>query len=140
MTKSRKELKTMDEYIASFPKDVRIILDKIRREIRRAAPQAEEGISYGIPAFKLAGKDLVYFAGWKNHIGFYPIPSGANAFKTELARYKQGKGSVQFPLVEPIPYDLIRRIVKYRTIENLANGPRLHERVKPAKTKKPSKK
>lgn len=108
----------MDEYIAAFPQNVKDVLEKIRREIRESAPKAEGAISYGIPAFRLNGRVLVYFAAWKNHIGFYPIPSGTEAFKKELAPYKQGKGSVQFPFDKPIPYDLIEKIVRYRIKKN----------------------
>ncbi len=112
---------TIDEYIAGFPKDVQAILQHVRQTIREAAPDAEEKISYQMPAFTLKG-NLVYFAGFKNHIGFYPIPSGVEEFKEELSAYEQGKGSVQFPLDKPIPYDLISRIVKFRVKENLAKA------------------
>jgi uncharacterized protein YdhG (YjbR/CyaY superfamily) len=88
--------------------------------ILKAAPEASEAISYGIPTFKLNGRPLVYFAAWKNHIGFYPMPSAAKAFKRELSVYKQGKGSVQFPLDKPIPYGLVKKIVKFRVSENLS--------------------
>ena len=108
---------TIDEYIKTFPKEVQPLLEKVRRTIRKAAPGAVETISYQMPTFKLKGKGLVYFAGYKNHIGFYPIPSGVAAFKKELSPYKQGKGSVQFPLDKPIPYDLVTRIVRYRVKE-----------------------
>jgi len=118
METKRKVPKTIDEYIADFPKDVREILEMIRKTIHEAAPEAEEAISYQMPAFKLHG-NLVYFAAFKKHIGFYPIPSGVKKFKAELSMYEQGKGSVQFPLDRPIPYDLIRRIVKFRVEENL---------------------
>ncbi len=111
---------TIDEYIASFPEDVQKKLVQIRQTIRQAAPEAEETISYAIPTFKLKGRYLVYFAGHKNHIGFYPAPTGSEAFKEELAVYKTGKGSVQFPLNQPLPFDLITRIVKFRVKENLA--------------------
>jgi uncharacterized protein YdhG (YjbR/CyaY superfamily) len=110
--------KTIDEYIAGSPKDVQKILEKIRKTVHKAAPQAEETINYQMPAFKLYG-NLVYFAAFKKHIGFYPIPSGIEKFKAELSVYEQGKGSVQFPLDQPIPYDLISRIVKFRAAENL---------------------
>ena len=110
--------KNIDEYIADFPPDVQKILQKVRMTIRRAAPDADETISYKMPTFKLNG-NLAYFAGFKNHIGFYPIPKGIEKFKKELSAYKQGKGSVQFPLDQPIPYDLISRIVKFRVEENL---------------------
>jgi uncharacterized protein YdhG (YjbR/CyaY superfamily) len=123
MAKSKKQLKTIDEYIAAFPKEVQDVLEKIRSAIRESAPKAEEAISYGIPAFRLNGsRGSVYFAGWKNHIGFYPTPSGIEAFKKELAPFKQEKGSVQFPLDKPIPYDLVKKIVRYKVTENLEKG------------------
>ena len=122
MAKSKKQLKTADEYIAAFPKEVQDILEKIRSTIRESAPKAEEAISYGIPAFSLNGKGLVYFGAWKNHIGFYPTPSGIEAFKKELAPFKLEKGSVQFPLNKPIPYDLVKKIVRYRVTEILEEG------------------
>jgi uncharacterized protein YdhG (YjbR/CyaY superfamily) len=123
MAKSKKQLKTIDEYIAAFPKEVQDVLEKIRSAIRESAPKAEETISYGIPAFKLnGGRGSVYFAGWKNHIGFYPTPSGIEAFKKELAPFKQEKGSVQFPLDKPIPYELVKKIVRYRVTGNLEKG------------------
>jgi uncharacterized protein YdhG (YjbR/CyaY superfamily) len=112
---------TIDDYIAGFPGDVQAILQRIRQTIRQAAPDAQEKISYQMPAFTLKG-NLVYFGAFKNHIGFYPIPSGVEAFKEELSAYEQGKGSVQFPLDKPIPYDLISRIVKFRVEENLAKA------------------
>ncbi len=110
----RKQFGTMDEYIKTFPKDVQSILEKMRQTIRKAAPEAVEAISYQMPTFKLNGKNLIHFAAFKNHIGFYPIPSGIEAFKKELSPYKQGKGSVQFPLDKPIPYDLVKKIVIFR--------------------------
>jgi len=109
---------TIDEYIAGFPADIQEILQKIRKTIKDAAPDAQEAISYQMPTFKFHG-NLVHFAAFKNHIGFYPVPSGIEKFKAELSVYKQGKGSVQFPLDQPIPYDLISRVVKYRVEENL---------------------
>ncbi len=118
MPTNRATYTAIDEYIAAFPANVQEILQKIRATIRIAAPQAEETISYQMPTFKLNG-NLVYFAAFKNHIGFYPIPTGIEKFKKELSVYKQGKGSVQFPLDKPIPYDLIGRIVKFRVKENL---------------------
>jgi uncharacterized protein YdhG (YjbR/CyaY superfamily) len=117
----KKEFRTIEEYINTFPEDVQIILGKIKQTIFRAAPEAIETISYGIPTFKLNGKYLVYFAAWKNHIGFYPMPSGAKAFRKELSVYKQGKGSIQFPLDKSIPYDLVHKIVIFRARENLEN-------------------
>ena len=109
---------TIDEYIAGFPIEVRKILKKIRMTIRKAAPDAEETLKYRIPTFTLKG-NLVYFAAFKKHIGFYPVPTGIEKFKKELSVYKQGKGSVQFPLDKPIPYGLIGKIVKFRVKENL---------------------
>ncbi len=118
MAMSNRQFKTMDEYIAAFPKDVQDILGKMRRVIREAAPKSEEMISYGIPTFKLHG-NLVHFAAFKNHIGFYPTPSAIAAFKKELSSYKQAKGSVQFPLGKPIPFELVKKIAKFRVKENL---------------------
>lgn len=110
--------RTIDEYIATFPPDVQDLLRKTRKTIRGAAPQAEEAIKYQMPTFVLNG-NLVHFAGCKNHIGLYPTPSGTRRFKRELSRYVGGKGSVRFPLDEPIPYELIGRIVRFRVKENL---------------------
>jgi uncharacterized protein YdhG (YjbR/CyaY superfamily) len=112
---------TIDEYIAGFPNDVREILQKIRMTIHEAAPDATEKISYQMPTFYLKG-NLVHFAGFKEHIGFYPVPTGIEKFKKELSVYKQGKGSAQFPLDQPMPYDLITKIVKFRVKENLAQA------------------
>ena len=109
---------TINEYIAGFPEDVQAILQKIRKTIREAAPEAQEAIKYRMPTFTLKG-NLVHFAAYKQHIGFYPVPTGIEAFQQELSVYKQGKGSVQFPLDQPIPYDLIGRIVAFRVKENL---------------------
>jgi uncharacterized protein YdhG (YjbR/CyaY superfamily) len=110
--------KTIDEYVAGFPRDVQEILENIRRTIREAAPDAEETIKYQMPTFTLKG-NLVHFAAFKAHIGFYPVPSGIEAFRSELSVYEGGKGSVRFPLDKPIPFDLIRRIVEFRVKENL---------------------
>jgi uncharacterized protein YdhG (YjbR/CyaY superfamily) len=110
---------TIDEYIAEFPADVQRRLQRVRKTIVKAAPGAEEMISYRIPAFKLSGY-LVYFAGHTKHIGLYPAPRGNASFKQELAAYKGGKGTVQFPHDEPLPLELIGRIVKHRVQENLA--------------------
>ena len=114
----RSTAKNIDEYIAGFPQDVQEILEKIRRTIREAAPDAAEAIKYQMPTFTLKG-NLVHFAAFKKHIGFYPVPTGIEAFRDELAVYEGGKGSVRFPLDQPIPYDLIGRIVKFRVKENL---------------------
>lgn len=119
MRPNTKQVRTIDEYIKAFPKDVQVILEKVRHTIRKAAPEAVEWISYQMPTFKLNGKGLVYFAAYETHIGFYPIPSGVAAFKKELSPYKKGKGSVQFPIDKPVPYDLVRRIVEFRVKENL---------------------
>lgn len=113
----KKDFKTIDEYIQTFPSKVQIILEKLRRTIHEASPEGVEAISYQMPTFKLKGKNLVHFAAYEHHIGFYPIPSGIKAFQKELSAYKQGKGSVQFPLDQAIPYDLIRKIVIFRTEE-----------------------
>ena len=117
MLTSKKQFKTIDEYIKAFPDDVQRILVKMRETIRNAAPGAVEAISYQMPAFKLNGA-LVYFAAFKNHIGFYPTSSGIKEFKKELFPYKGGKGSVQFPIKKPIPYDLLKKIVIFRMKEN----------------------
>jgi uncharacterized protein YdhG (YjbR/CyaY superfamily) len=113
--------KTIDEYIAGFPPEVQVILEKIRATIKKAAPDAQETISYQMPTFTLHG-NLVHFAAFKKHIGFYPVPTGIEQFKKELAAYASGKGSVQFPLDQPIPYGLISKIVKFRVKENAAKA------------------
>jgi len=110
--------KNIDDYIATFPKDVQAKLQKIRATIQKAAPKAEEAIKYQIPTFTLNG-NLVHFAAFKNHIGFYPAPSGIEAFKKELAPYETGKGTLRFSLDEPIPFALITKVVKYRVKKNL---------------------
>ncbi|MEW6093284.1 MAG: DUF1801 domain-containing protein [Chloroflexota bacterium] len=109
---------SIDEYIAAFPPDIQKKLQDIRAVVRAAAPEAEEKISYQMPAFFLKG-NLVYFAVHKQHIGFYPAPSGIKTFAKDLAQFKHSKGAVQFPLDKPMPLDLIARIVKYRVAENL---------------------
>ncbi len=110
--------KNIDAYIAGFPADIQVILGKIRSTIRDAAPDAVETINYAMPTFTLKG-NLVHFAAYKSHIGFYPAPSGIEKFKDEISKYKWAKGSVQFPLDKPVPYDLIRKIVLFRVEENL---------------------
>ena len=110
--------KTIDEYIVNSPKEVQTVLQKIRATIHKAAPKATETINYGIPTFQLNG-NLVHFAAFKSHIGFYPTPSGIEKFKKELSVYEGAKGSVKFPLDKPIPYKLISEIVKFRVKENL---------------------
>lgn len=111
----------VDEYIAAFPANVQKVLQQVRTTVKKAAPGAEEIISYAMPAFRLKG-NLVYFAAFKSHIGFYSLPSGNAAFKKELANYKTGKGSIQFPLDKPMPLALITQIVKFRVEENLAKA------------------
>jgi uncharacterized protein YdhG (YjbR/CyaY superfamily) len=118
MTPARTIAKDIDEYIAGFPGETQVILEKIRLTIREAAPEAKETINYGIPTFALNG-NLVHFAGFKKHIGFYPTPSGIEKFKNELSVYEKAKGSVQFPLDKPIPYDLIGKIAAFRVKENM---------------------
>lgn len=111
-------IKTVDEYMDTFPNAVRKKLKVFRKIIIENAPNASESISYGMPAYKTYGKPLVYFAGYQGHIGFYATPTGHKEFEEELSQYKQGKGSVQFPLDKPIPTDLIIRMVKFRVAEN----------------------
>lgn len=111
-----KQHTTMDEYIQAFPKDVQTVLQKLRKTIHVACPEAEEAISYGIPTFKLEG-NLVHFGGYKHHIGFYPSPSGVTAFKEELSPYLVSKGTIRFSLDKPIPYDLVTKIVLARKRE-----------------------
>lgn len=110
----------VDEYIRQFPADVQAKLQQIRDLIRKEAPDAVEAIAYGMPGYKLNKKPLVYFAAFPNHIGFYATPTGHAAFADRLSAYKQGKGSVQFPLNQPVPFDLIRDIVVFRVQENRA--------------------
>ena len=117
MTIPRKQFKNTDEYIASLPKDVADILEELRRVVRESAPKAEETISYGIPTFDLNGTHLVHFSAYKNHVGFYPTSSGIAAFKKELSPFKTSRGTVQFPLDKPVPFDLVRKIVKFRVKE-----------------------
>ncbi|MCD9186108.1 MAG: DUF1801 domain-containing protein [Pyrinomonadaceae bacterium] len=114
----KEPLKTVDEYIGNFPQETQKILQEIREIIQKTAPESVENIGYGMPAYKLNGKPLVYFAAFKNHIGFYATPNGHAAFSQELSKYKQGKGSVQFPTDQPIPFDLIEKIVKFRVGQN----------------------
>lgn len=117
MKENSTPFETIDAYIAQFTPDIQVILQKIRLIIREAAPEAKEKISYQMPTFELHG-NLVHFAAFKNHIGFYPTPSGVEAFEAELAPYVTAKGSIQFPLNQPMPYDLIEKIVHFRINEN----------------------
>jgi uncharacterized protein YdhG (YjbR/CyaY superfamily) len=114
-------VKSIDAYIATYPKDVQDLLQQVRETIRKAAPEAQETIAYGIPTFTLNG-NLVHFGGWKSHIGFYPAPAGTKEFEKELSKYEGAKGSVKFPLDQPIPYALITKIVKFRVKGNLAKA------------------
>jgi uncharacterized protein YdhG (YjbR/CyaY superfamily) len=116
--KSKSE--NVDEYIKAFPKNVQKILEQLRATIKEKAPEAVESMSYGMPGYKTHGRPLVYFAGYEKHIGFYATPTGHAEFAAELSKFKQGKGSVQFPLHKPIPFDLIARIVEFRVEENSA--------------------
>jgi uncharacterized protein YdhG (YjbR/CyaY superfamily) len=118
MDSPKKSFSTVDDYIASFPDDTQQILQQLRQTIRDAVPSAEESISYDMPTYKLHGR-LVYFAAWKKHIALYAAGSAANAYADELGPYLKDKGTLQFPLNQPIPYDLVRRIVQYRAQENL---------------------
>lgn len=113
-----KKPKNIDEYIFSFPPATQKVLEQIRTTIKKIAPKAEEAISYGIPVFNLNGTYLIYFAGYKNHVSIYPAPRGKDEFKEILSAYKGGKGTVQFPLDKPIPFNLITKIVKFRMKEN----------------------
>ena len=118
----KKQFTTIDDYIKSVPKDVQSVLQGIRRTIRKAAPDAVETISYQMPTFKLNGKFLVSFAAWKHHVGMYPIPAGTAAFRKKLSEYKAAKSTVQFPLDEPVPHDLLTQLVTFRVKEVLKGG------------------
>ncbi len=109
----KKRFTTMEEYISSFPEEIQAVLEHVRQAIHHAAPEAAETMSYGIPTFNLHGKHLVFFAGWKRHLSLYPLPAGDEAFQQELAHYKRAKGSIQFPLDKPIPYDFVEQIVTF---------------------------
>ena len=114
---------TIDDYIGAFPADVQTILEEVRARLRSAVPTAVEGISYGIPVFTLDGRYLVYFAGWKHHISVYPLPEGDATLDEEMAPYVAGKGTLKFPLAEPIPYDLIERVAARLLEERSASDP-----------------
>jgi uncharacterized protein YdhG (YjbR/CyaY superfamily) len=118
MEENKMAFRTIDEYILQFPTELQEILNTIRKVIKESAPEAEEKISYQMPTFALHG-NLVHFAAFKNHIGFYPTSSGVEVFKNELSEYKVSKGTIQFPIGEPMPYELISRIVEYRVAENI---------------------
>ena len=117
----KKAAANIDEYIAGFPSDVQKFLQKVRKTIKKAAPGAEEAISYAIPTFRLNG-NLVHFAAYQNHIGLYPAPRGVAEFEVEMARYGGGKGTARFPLDEPIPYELIARITTFRAGKNMESA------------------
>jgi len=112
------EYADINSFIAEFPEEIQAILEQIRATIQQAAPEAKEAIKYGMPTFVLNG-NLVHFSAYKNHIGFYPAPTGIDAFIDELAVYRTGKGTIQFPIDKPIPFDLITKVVKFRVEENL---------------------
>jgi len=112
-----KKFETIDEYIESFPENVQSGLEKLRETVREAAPEAAESVTYDMPTFKLNGQRLVYFSAWKNHIGFYSIPEGNEAFRKEPSSYAGEKGSLRFQLDKPIPYDLVKKIVMFRMKE-----------------------
>jgi uncharacterized protein YdhG (YjbR/CyaY superfamily) len=118
MSQMKMQYKTIDEYIKIFPENIQGTLEKMRQTIRKAAPGAVEAIAYQMPTFRLNG-NLVHFAAFKHHIGFYPAPSGIDSFKDDLSPYKTSKGAIQFPLEKPIPYKLVEKIVKFRVKENL---------------------
>ncbi|KUG15769.1 hypothetical protein ASZ90_014567 [hydrocarbon metagenome] len=121
MDARKRKIETIDDYIGTFPLEVQKILQNLRATIREVAPGAEEAIRYGIPTFRLHG-NLVHFAAFKNHIGLYPGPSAIDAFRNELSSYTLSKGTIQFPIKKPIPFDLVRRIVEYRVTENREQG------------------
>jgi uncharacterized protein YdhG (YjbR/CyaY superfamily) len=120
---SKKEYKNIDEYIATFPEGVQTVLQKLRQAIRDSAPEAKEAISYQMPAFKLNGT-LVWFAAFKNHIGFYPTSSAIAAFKEKLSSYEVSKGTIRFPIDKPIPFELVKEIVKFRVKQNTRKKPK----------------
>jgi uncharacterized protein YdhG (YjbR/CyaY superfamily) len=121
MPTSKKPLKTIDDYIKTFPKNVQTILQRLRQVIHKTAPGAVETISYQIPTFKLNGKYLVYFAGHKAHVGLYPAPSGTAAFQKQIAPYRKGKGTLRFPLDKPIPLGIVKKFVAFRMKEGSKN-------------------
>jgi uncharacterized protein YdhG (YjbR/CyaY superfamily) len=126
MTAKMVKPKNFEEYLVSFPTETQKIMVQLRETIKKAAPEADEVISYGMPSFKQNGR-LLYFAAFKNHIGFYPMMTGVEAFKTKLSSYKWGKGSIQFPLQKPLPLGLITKIVKFRVKENVEKSKKLRK-------------
>ena len=121
MKSTKASFNTVDEYIASFPDDVQKILEEIRATIKAAVPDAKEKISYQIAAFELNGRNLIHFAGWNRHISMYPVPTGDEAFEKKITRYVAGRGTLKFPLDEPIPLELIEEVVRFRLADNLEN-------------------
>jgi len=122
MKSDKVRFSSIDEYIASLPEETHKLLEEVRATIKAAAPEAREKISYQIAAFELNGRNLIHFAGWKNHIAIYPIPSGSEAFNKEVSKYADGKGTLKFPLDKPMPLKLITKIVKLRVADNLKNA------------------
>ena len=118
MISKKTQFKSIDEYIATFPEDVQKTLEELRSTIKASAPDAKETISYNIPTFTLNGKYLIYFAGWKNHISIYPIPTGSKEFNKEVSKYVEGKGTLKFPIDKPLPLKLITKMVKLKVAEN----------------------
>ncbi|HEX4206635.1 MAG TPA: DUF1801 domain-containing protein [Ktedonobacteraceae bacterium] len=114
----KKLFTTIDKYISTFPGEIQTVLEKVRQAIHKAAPEAEETMSYGMPTFNLNGKHVVFFAGWKYHLSLYPIPVGDEAFQQELSHYTRAKGTIQFPFDKPIPYDFVEKIVTLLVIES----------------------
>ena len=119
---AKKAFTSIDEYIAACPEETHERLQAIRAEIKKVAPDAKEKISYQIACFELNGRNLIHFAGWKKHVSLYPIPAGSEAFESEISKYADGKGTLKFPLDEPMPIKLIRQIVKYRVAYHLRNN------------------
>jgi uncharacterized protein YdhG (YjbR/CyaY superfamily) len=109
--KDKKHFATIDKYISTFPAEIQAVLEHVRQAIHRAAPEATDIMSYGMPTFNLNGKNLVFFSGWKHHISLHPLPAGDEAFQQELSHYKRAKGTIQFPFDKPIPYDFVEQIV-----------------------------
>ncbi len=136
-----KKFKTVDEYLSTLPGDVKVLLLTVKELIQKSAPKAEELISYNIPAFKLNGINLIYFAGWKEHISIYPIPTGDAAFQKAISNYQGGKGTLKFPINKPLPISLIKKIIKFSLKENLEriqNKKKILELKKATKNKKDS--
>lgn len=119
---AKTNFQSIDEYIAACPEQSQSYVQKIREIVKAVAPKAKEKISYQIACFELNGKNLVHFAGWKKHVSLYPVPAGSEAFNEEISNFADGKGTVKFPLDEPLPLKLIRQIVKYRVADNLQNS------------------